>query len=301
MMLRRVLVVLGCLMLAAFGCNLSGEVSAPDTPIPAPVVTATHVVTPTAVVVAGAVVPVITPTALVRVPTRTPTPVCLPRADWGPYSAAPGDSLSALAAAAGIPVSELAAANCLSEFDALAVGQIVRLPGMPTRPGPTATPTVICPEIYFFAPEEGGCPAGPARQVEAAYQPFEHGHMLWRADRDEIIVLFGDGDVMFYPAREVQILPDNPVDRPPPEARVKPASGFGRVWGAYEGVQQMLGWALADERGYTMTVQPASAEIPPESIQSYLTSRVDLPLYYLTLPDGRVVRLGLHRWWFVSG
>ena len=67
-----------------------------------------------------------------------------------------------------------------------------------------------------------------------------------------------------------------------------PVSGFGRVWGNIPEIRSRLGWATAPEQGYTMRVQ--RVEVTPSI---YV-------LYYLTLPDGRVVGTGFGQWRFVN-
>ncbi len=169
---------------------------------------------------------------------------------------------------------------------------------MPSDTLPATAPAAACDLTPFFGQPGEQCPAGPAVQMHAAYEPFENGHMIWRSDRDEIYALFPDGSVFIYPGALVATLPDNPVTEPPPAGRFSPVSGFGRVWGSYEGVRAGLGWALAPESAYTLTAQPISPEIPPDQITARITSRFDLPLYYMSLPDGRVLRVGIHTWYY---
>ncbi len=161
-------------------------------------------------------------------------------------------------------------------------------PPTPTLPAgrPAATVTPAC--IFFFGRGEG-CPAEPAREVQAAYQPFERGHMVWRADWGEVYVHFNDRSAYHFIESVLDSAPDNPVTEMPPEGFYKPVSGFGRVWGNFVDVRERLGWATAPEQGYTMRVQQVRVE-PTVFV-----------LHYLTLPDGRVVGTGFGRWDYVSG
>lgn len=113
--------------------------------------------------------------------------------------------------------------------------------------------------------------------IEAAYQPFENGLMLWRADSDTIYVLY-------TPTRRFETYPDtwveglaNPVTDAPPAGYAKPERGFGWVWGSNPAVREGLGWALAVEQGYSMT-----AEVHPGQ-----WNRPDRLMF--TLPDGTVL------------
>ncbi|GAB4568932.1 MAG: hypothetical protein Kow0077_00630 [Anaerolineae bacterium] len=306
--MNRIGLVLVALALGTLGCNLSSagpELPSATDPLTPPVATLQpqplSPVPPTAtpVVLRAGVTPSLTPAAVLVVPTFTPTPLCLLRTDWPQYTVQPGETLSGLAAAVGLTTQALASANCLPPDVWLAAGQVLHVPGLPATGTalPVATPTPLCDAVFWFGPVVGDCPAGEAVDVQAAAQAFQGGTMLWRADRDEITILFGNGNVMIYSAAHVQGLPETPVEAQPPEGLQRPVSGFGRVWSAYQGVREALGWALGPEQAYTMRAQPISPEIAPSNIMGYLTAPFDMPLYYLTLPDGTIVRLGLHAWW----
>lgn len=101
------------------------------------------------------------------------------------------------------------------------------------------------------------CPASQT-MVEGAIQPFEGGYMLWRGDTGTIYVLFGDDNTWAtYPDTWTE---GEAVDAgQPPAGRVAPIRGFGKVW-VSEGLSERLGWALAQEQGYTMTVEEYHAD-----------------------------------------
>lgn len=144
-----------------------------------------------------------------------------------------------------------------------------------TRPS-TGAPQ--CHYSYFFTGGEG-CPLNAAHEVQAAFQAFENGRMVWRSDRDSIYVLFSDGRARIVPPTAAVLLPDNPVREMPPAGRVSPVRGFGRVWGNQSDVRAAFGWALAAEQGYSARVQ--------ESLSA---------VQYFTLPDGVVIALSGDRW-----
>ncbi|MCC6799051.1 MAG: hypothetical protein IT325_02975 [Anaerolineae bacterium] len=101
------------------------------------------------------------------------------------------------------------------------------------------------------------CPASQA-MVQGAIQAFEGGYMLWRGDTGAIYVLFGDDNTWStYPDTWTEGEAVNAGE--PPAGRVAPIRGFGKVW-VSEGLSGRLGWALADEQGYTMTVEEYQAD-----------------------------------------
>jgi LysM repeat protein len=82
-------------------------------------------------------------------PTSSPT-TCAPRADWtASYTVGPGDTLTSISQHFSITLSELQAANCITNADRLSVGQTLLVPyALPTdTPQPTAVPTAILPDL----------------------------------------------------------------------------------------------------------------------------------------------------------
>jgi hypothetical protein len=102
-----------------------------------------------------------------------------------------------------------------------------------------------------------GCPLAPEAGGTFAEQTFERGHMLWLADRQEILVVtFPDNHWTTYPDRYVAGSPD-PTDVPP-VGLVTPRRGFGMVWSQTPGLREQLGFALAPERGFDGALQELS-------------------------------------------
>jgi hypothetical protein len=135
---------------------------------------------------------------------------------------------------------------------------------------------VICPYDEYLADQ---CPL-THQYVWAAYQPFEGGYMIWRGDTAEIYVLYQDGSYEQYEDtwQEGEPIPGDDV---PPVGLFRPARGFGKLWATELGVRERLGWATAAESGYTMLL---------ETVQDYF-GRYPTTGLYLTLPDGRALRL----------
>lgn len=88
--------------------------------------------------------------------------------------------------------------------------------------------------------------------TQAAYQPYEHGFMLWRADTGDVQVYGSGGTVMFFGEDGYANWPE-PVYTPP--NRIRPSSAFGKVWNNVPQVRDLLGYPTAAEQAYSMTVR----------------------------------------------
>lgn len=145
----------------------------------------------------------------------------------------------------------------------------------PIPPPPTLPPT----------------PAGPVVTTTwSAYQPYEAGFMIWENNTGNVVAFYNNGSYTVYRASQYGRLPDNPVLDPTPAGRVRPAFGFGKVWGNYSEVRFGLGWATTPEQGYTATFR--SSAVSGQSQTCFL------------LPDGRAVTFALRngaRFWTFSG
>lgn len=108
--------------------------------------------------------------------------------------------------------------------------------------------------------------------ASAAYQAFDGGIMLWESSEGGIWVLAYDGTATYYPQSVYASRPDNPVTETPPAGRVKPISGFGKVWGNFSSVRTTLGWGLSAEWGYVATINEV------RELNTYLAQiRINLP------------------------
>jgi hypothetical protein len=147
------------------------------------------------------------------------------------------------------------------------------------------TVSIICPYVYFFGDAGVGasCPLNEATTVQAAFQAFEGGVMIWRADTSEILVLYNSGVVSRF--RDTwQEGETVAINETPPAGLYAPMRGFGKVWVSDQGVRNGLGWATTLEQGYTMQYQTSG---------DYKYARL-----YLTWPDGRVIYLVESSWSF---
>ncbi|MBZ0288918.1 MAG: hypothetical protein K8I30_14975, partial [Anaerolineae bacterium] len=115
--------------------------------------------------------------------------------------------------------------------------------------------------------------------TNAAYQVFENGFMIWRADTGAILTFPKQTGVQQFLQGDYENLPDNPVTDAPPEARLSPINGFGRVWGNFSQVRGALGWAMDGEKSYQTTLHTTYV-MSPDGVKS-------IPGLCLNLPDGR--------------
>lgn len=134
---------------------------------------------------------------------------------------------------------------------------------------------VSCPFPTTLVP--GDCPV-EQDSVQAAYQPFENGSMIWAGG--SIYVLYNGGQWEQYADTWVEGETFN-IGVQPPAGRVQPIRGFGKVWATLPQVRDRLGWALSLEQGYTATREA-------HSVPGAATPMTSL---HITLPDGRVAHL----------
>jgi hypothetical protein len=135
---------------------------------------------------------------------------------------------------------------------------------------------VRCP----FENGYNGCPATQAT-IQAAYQTFEHGLMVWRGDLRQIYVLYEGGAYQTFNDTWTESDPVDTGETPRP-GLILPARGFGKVWAQQTGVRERIGWATSNEASYNTR------------IETYFIPR-DTVATYLNLPDGRL--LVLEREW----
>lgn len=147
--------------------------------------------------------------------------------------------------------------------------------------------TVRCPATFFFQETSGYCPTGPATQVQAAYQTFEHGFMVWWGDTKKIMVFYGGGpNGALDTYQDLWAGEDIVIADTPPAGLIAPQRGFGKVWTDNSGVRSALGWATSQEQSYTLTTQTRGGN-------RYA------PIYF-TLPDGRIVSQVWNSWSFYT-
>ena len=125
------------------------------------------------------------------------------------------------------------------------------------------TPPPCATKLFFDDRPRALCPAEPIT-TKAAYQPFEHGFMIWLSSGGDVWV-FADPPHPLAQAHWqhfAQTQYANFAPAPPEQAptnRHQPVGAFGRVWqnlhAGDQSVRQELGWATAPEQSYQATVQ----------------------------------------------
>jgi LysM repeat protein len=193
-------------------------------------------------------------------PAATTQAQCVPQQSWAVYYVRVGETLTGLAARFSTTVNTLINANCLTAT-VLFVGQALRVP-----PG-----RIVNADMY----------------VNATYQAFDGGFMVWSADSSAISVYtYGDSRLRSFNARTYSRWSPPAATIVPPPGRLLPGSGFGRVWNGQPAISASLGWALTPEQGYTMLVRYNA------------NARVE----FFSIPDGRVLtRITNTNIWLLGG
>jgi hypothetical protein len=171
----------------------------------------------------------------------------------------------------------------------------------PAIPAPTSAPTltgtpVVCATAWFASFPTQACADGPAVSLEAAYETFESGAMLWRKGGEFVILPINPGTgaqngmVSFEPDN-ITAYRDTSVDYVAPAGLFAPVSGFGILWRGDNqqdntwSYRQILGWATAPEQGYTVTEQHGT------QIFNMGTTTATALVTAFTMPDGRILVL----------
>lgn len=127
----------------------------------------------------------------------------------------------------------------------------------------------------IIPPSPTPIPGPIVTSTQAAYQTYQGGFMIWEANTQNVVSFFNNGSYRVSLVRNYGPLPDNPVLDPTPAGYVRPAFGFGKVWGNYGDIRQILGWAATPETGYITSFRT--------------TSRTGYVETCFRLPDNRVV------------
>ena len=100
-----------------------------------------------------------------------------------------------------------------------------------------------------------GCPlAQTASNVNSAYQPFENGLMIWVSSlgvqaQPAIYALLNNGTYQRFNDTFTDGVDAVSSGAVPPEGRLEPVRGFGKVWRENANVRDSLGWATTGESG----------------------------------------------------
>ncbi len=131
--------ILGLFATLMTACNLLTPADLVDT---VDVPTNEPLVTPTAIVVVPTATQevVVAPTLTPIPPTAEPVVTCTRRTDWLVYTVQPGDTLGRIAQRVGSTVNDLATASCLTDINVISVGQQLRVPVLPPAEEPVLIP-----------------------------------------------------------------------------------------------------------------------------------------------------------------
>ncbi len=139
----------------------------------------------------------------------------------------------------------------------------------PTQIAPTVTPRPA-PPANLYAPAGalaelwdepqvfeaiGWATEQQPHEMDAAFQPFEKGAMIWRGDTNQVYVLYNDGSWEQFADTWQSDQPESDPHIVPPAGRLQPKRGFGLVWREHEQVLEGLGWALEEESTHLVLAQ----------------------------------------------
>ncbi|MBN1562399.1 MAG: hypothetical protein JXA10_01060 [Anaerolineae bacterium] len=122
----------------------------------------------------------------------------------------------------------------------------------------TSAPQGIFGTIYQSDPNFPaalGCPlAQSASTVTSAYQTFENGLMIWVSSlgvqpQAAIYALFNNGTYQRFNDTFTDGVDAVSGGAVPPDGRLEPVRGFGKVWRENTSVRDSLGWATSAESG----------------------------------------------------
>jgi hypothetical protein len=143
----------------------------------------------------------------------------------------------------------------------------------------TTSAPPVCDKKFFFG-EGQDCVAGQPATMNAAYQTFQQGIMVWRSDTRQVYALYSSGNGVVMTEAWDGTTPITYSEQPP-SGLLLPQNGFGWVWTSDSTVRATLGWGTAAEQGYSGQFQ--NGEVPNSGTPAQ-------KVVYFSLPDGRNVR-----------
>ncbi|MFZ4814239.1 MAG: hypothetical protein ACOYL5_06880 [Phototrophicaceae bacterium] len=126
--------------------------------------------------------------------------------------------------------------------------------GIPT-PTPPPSPTLDPNASVGPTPLPAGFPPLVDAEVQVAEQVFEGGRMFWVQPVNQLWVMLveeeGRGRWLVYADTFDEAVDfDEDPNITPPEGKIEPERGFGKLWRENPEVRDALGWALTPEFGY---------------------------------------------------
>lgn len=152
---------------------------------------------------------------------------------------------------------------------------------------------IRCPIEWFFSPPPDECPNQEAVETTLIEQPFERGRMVYIAERNQIYVLFNDGNdpawLSFNSVYNPEVHPESEAGFVPPPGFFQPLRELGLLWRSNDTVRNRLGLGTSEGITYQGFFQtsPASNE------------REDL---FLTAGDNTIINIipGGRIWQFIN-
>lgn len=130
--------------------------------------------------------------------------------------------------------------------------QTVAVPTATLTAAPTASPAAAAPTNTALPPD---FPTPVVAQISVAEQLFDGGRMFWLQPTGQIWVLQvtgeGRGSWTIYPNTFTEGEPESDPSIVPPEGRLQPERGFGKLWREVPAVREAMGWGVTPEFGYT--------------------------------------------------
>ncbi len=234
--LTRVYLVVLLLILVSLACNtgsVPGLEPVASSPTPTPTASLTPTATPSRTPVVAAT-RILSPTPA-RSPTPTLTPTFTPQASITP-SFTPTDTPGPASIDAPACPPPVGGFNLIYNSD------------------PALREALRCPISHH--------PRVPpdAWEIQTAFQAYEGGMMIWISkvgwyEQKAIYLLFNDGSYQFYDDTWQEGIDPESGGEAPPEGRIEPMRGFGKVWREHPEVRAAFGWALQPEMGGVGRIQ----------------------------------------------
>ncbi|MFN8378596.1 MAG: hypothetical protein U0452_07980 [Anaerolineae bacterium] len=144
------------------------------------------------------------------------------------------------------------------------------VPTATVTPAPTSTPASVAsaPTNTALPPN---FPTPVVAQISVAEQLFDGGRMFWLEPTGQIWVLVvtgeGRGSWTIYPDTFADGEPESDPSIVPPDGRLQPERGFGKLWREVPAVRQGLGWGVTPEFGYTSNYEyHAGGSVGPDGV-----------------------------------
>ncbi|HET7090965.1 MAG TPA: hypothetical protein VFL17_20225, partial [Anaerolineae bacterium] len=143
---------------------------------------------------------------------------------------------------------------------------------------------LVCHPIFFDLSRTAWCP-NPPQTTLAAFQAFEGGYMIWRADTGQVYMLLQPAEPELPDGWFASVPTSKAVTVDAPPGRYAPGEHFQRAWASLTEHWRSLGWGVAPEQAFTLTAQLSL------SSGDTMSQNDDL---YLSWPDGRIAHLRVY-------